>query len=163
MKFFSTIVPLFLSLTIVAQTITVKDLQLLPGSWKGSLTYIDYASGKPYTMPANAAIVQTQQVGQYLVAFTYPGEPKANGTDTFLISQNGKLFNGAKIVQLQHLENGGVIITTVQDGRDGNDNKKAILKHTYTIQKNIFINRKEVKFYDEKKWMLRNEYRFNRQ
>jgi hypothetical protein len=152
----------FLASSTIAQTITGKDLQLLIGSWKGSLTYLDYNSGKPYTMPANIDVEQLQGGNQFVVVYTYPDEPKANSKDTFLISDNGKSFNGAPITKKQQLKKGGLIFTTELNGQDGNDNKKAILKHIYTIQKNIFINRKEVKFTNGKKWTLRNEYRFTK-
>jgi hypothetical protein len=107
-------------------------------------------------------ILQIEQGEKFIAAISYPDEPKANGNDTFLISRAGKVFNGADIVKLQRLKNGGIIITTEQQAQDGNDNKSAVLKHIYTIQKNRFTNRKEVKFTGEKKWLLRNEYKFYR-
>ena len=36
--------------------VTVADLKPLTGKWQGSLTYLDYSSGKPFTMPANVDI-----------------------------------------------------------------------------------------------------------
>jgi hypothetical protein len=162
MKIYIAILFICFSATGFSQTLTVKDLQLLTGNWKGSLTYIDYSSGKPYTMPVNAGIIQAMQANGFIVMLSYPDEPKANGNDTFFISQNGKLFNGAKIVKLHRLKDEGIIITTATNGQDGNDNKKAVLKHIYTITKNSFSNRKEVKFTGKKNWQLRNEYKFNR-
>jgi len=163
MKLFITLLVTFFSVAVAAQTLTVKDLQFLPGSWKGTLTYIDYSSAKPYTMPANIDVAQIPQTSQFIITLSYPNEPKANANDTFFISKNGKIFNGGLIKKIQPLKDGGVIITTEQQGQDGNDNKKAVLKHIYTIQKNVFINRKEVKFAASKKWLLRNEYKFIRQ
>lgn len=162
MKICIAIMCICFSATGFSQTLTGKDLQLLPGNWKGSLTYIDYSSAKPYTMPVNAGITKVTQSNQFIVALTYPDEPKANGNDTFSISQNGKLFNGAKIVTLNRLKDGRIIITTAANGQDGNENEKAVLKHIYTITRNSFSNRKEVKFTDKKKWELRNEYKFYR-
>ena len=162
MRPFITMLFTFFSVAVFAQSITVKDLHLLPGSWKGSLTYIDYNSGKPYTMPANIEVVQMEQTDRFLLAFYYPDEPKANDKDTFLISNSGKVFNGGTIKKVERLKEGGIVITTEQNGRDGNDNKKAVLKHIYTIQNTVFISRKEVNFAGSKNWMLRNEYRFSR-
>jgi hypothetical protein len=34
-----------------------KDFAKLSGTWGGSLTYVDYSTGKPYTMPANLEII----------------------------------------------------------------------------------------------------------
>ncbi len=162
MKLFITVLLSVFSVTVFSQSVTIKDLQLLPGIWKGTLTYIDYSSGKPYTMPANIDVAQIEQTGKFIVALSYPNEPKANGNDTFSISKNGKIFNGGNIVRLQRLKNGGIIITTEQEGEDGNDNRKAVLKHIYSIQRNSFTNRKEVRFIKENKWILRNEYQFSR-
>jgi len=162
MKIIITALLVFFSVEVFAQTIAARDLQLLPGSWKGTLTYIDYGTGKPFTMPANIDVTQIAQSNQFVVAFSYPKEPKANGNDTFLISNNGKMFNGAPVKKVTLLKDGGIMIVTEKDGEDGNDNKKAILKHTYTIEKNNFTNVKEVKFIGEEKWMIRNEYKFSK-
>ena len=37
-------------------TVNSNDFKAAIGFWKGSLTYLDYASGKPYTMPANITL-----------------------------------------------------------------------------------------------------------
>ncbi|MEO5942700.1 MAG: hypothetical protein ABIP30_15405 [Ferruginibacter sp.] len=39
-----------------AQKTSVRDFDKLVGSWEGSLTYLDYSSGKPYTMSADIEI-----------------------------------------------------------------------------------------------------------
>jgi len=39
--------------------ITKQDIQTFTGNWKGTLTYLDYTSNKPYTMPADIVIKQT--------------------------------------------------------------------------------------------------------
>ncbi len=36
--------------SLKAQSVQVKDLSNSVGSWEGKLTYLDYASGKPFTM-----------------------------------------------------------------------------------------------------------------
>jgi hypothetical protein len=35
-----------------SQSFHVKDLAKSTGSWEGKLTYLDYSSGKPYSMAA---------------------------------------------------------------------------------------------------------------
>jgi hypothetical protein len=49
-------------------------------------------------------------------------------------------------------------MTTEVDGNDGNDNKKAVLRHTYELKSNTFSVTKEVKFEGSEKWIKRNEY-----
>ncbi len=161
MKFFYTLSFYVLFMTSAkTQVIKMDDLNFLINDWKGTLTYIDYKSGNPYTMPANMSFKKLNS-NELLAQHIYPDEPKANSIDTFVISNSGKFFNENKIIKVVHLSNNGIEITTQTKGKDGNDNKPALLKHIYTITKDSFINRKEVKFLDEKKWMLRNEYKFS--
>jgi len=144
-------------------TVSVNDFTPALGTLQGSLSYLDYSSGKPFTMPANVAIrVLTGKPNGIILTIDYPKEPKANGNDTLFISRDGDLLNGAKIVSRKILIDGSLEIVTDKDGRDGNDNKKAILRHIYTISKTKFTNRKEVKFEGTDTWILRNEYLFSR-
>jgi hypothetical protein len=43
-------------------------------------------------------------------------------------------------------------------GEDGNDHKKAILRHTYTLKSNNYSVVKDVKFDGTDVWIKRNEY-----
>ena len=161
MKFFCTISFFILFLNVAkSQVIKMDDLQFLINDWKGTLTYIDYKSGKPYTMPAEISFKKLS-ANELLAQQIYPDEPKANSVDTFVIGKLGKFFNDNKIIKVEHLPNNGIEITTQVKGKDGNDNKPALLKHIYTITEHTFTNRKEVKFIGSKNWQLRNEYKFS--
>ena len=142
--------------------VSVKDFKPAIGKWTGTLTYLDYSGGKPYTMPANITVgkdvANTQRIIFY---YDYPNEPKANGSDTLLISTGGAVFDGATVVSKER--NGRVLrIVTDKNGLDGNDSKAAVIRHIYTIGKKIFSIRKEVKFDGEEKWITRNEYKMSR-
>ena len=77
-------------------SVNVKDFKPAFGKWKGSLIYLDYSSGKPYTMPANVTISKdVNNVHRLIFAFVYPDEPKANGNDTLVISDDGLQVDGA--------------------------------------------------------------------
>ena len=162
MKFIEALfILIFYSTALHSQTLKTENLNLLVGNWNGTLTYLDYKSGKPFTMPAKVEIEKLDDFN-FQIAYNYPTEPKANSLDTFKISSNGKIFNGSKITKILHLLNKGIKITTEKIAVDGNDNKKAILKHIYTITISTFINRKEVKFLSSNVWLLRNEYKFSK-
>lgn len=133
------------------------------GEWKGSLTYLDYSSGKPFTMPANATLAQSANPNEIVLALVYPKEPKANGNDTLRIEKKGMEIDGAAVVSKTVNAEGILEIITERNGIDGNDNKKAVIRHIYRINKNVFSSRKEIKFDGEEKWILRNEYSFSRQ
>lgn len=50
---------MMISLSTYAQTKVIpEDLKTLIGSWEGSLTYLDYQTNKPFTMPATVVVKQ---------------------------------------------------------------------------------------------------------
>ena len=143
-----------------AQSFQVKNLSNSVGSWEGKLTYMDYSTGKPFTMLANIKIGLTADKKGYVMGYEYPKEPHANSKDTTFVIDN--LFGKDKIVEFKKEKDGGYKMTTEVDGNDGNDNKKAVLRHTYLLQSNTFSIIKEVKFEGTDKWIKRNEYLLNR-
>ena len=146
----------------LASTVSVKDFKPAFGKWQGTLTYLDYSSGKPYTLPCNINISKDESNTQRVIfAYQYPNEPKANGNDTIVISTDGRMIDD-ELVVLKEKENGSLKIIAERNGVDGNDNKKAVIRHIYSIGKRSFSKRKEVKFDGEEKWILRNEYKMGR-
>jgi uncharacterized membrane protein YphA (DoxX/SURF4 family) len=143
-------------------TVSGKDFEMTLGKWTGTLTYLDYTSGKPVTMPCNLTISKYKKNTRRLkLAYEYPNEPKANGKDAIVISADGKMIDDEMVVSIE-VVNDTLTITTNKNGVDGNDRKKALLRHIYIIGKNILIKRKEVKFEGEENWILRNEFKMSR-
>ena len=93
-----------------AQSLQIKDLSSSVGHWKGKLTYLDYSSGKPYTMSANIKISLTENKNGYIMGYEYPEEPHANSKDTTYIVN--KLFGKDKIVQFKKSVDGGFTLVT---------------------------------------------------
>ena len=161
------ITPVLFFITIFAgsaqttSTISSKDLKVIKGSWYGSLTYLDYSSNKPYTMPADVYVSQAGK-NTFILSHTYPDEPKANSADTIIISGNGKMINEEPVKSIRKPDNGNKEIVTEYLSVDGNDNKPAIIRHTYTVGKSFFSVRKEVQFTGQNEWLKRNEYRYTR-
>lgn len=138
----------------------IKDFQQISGRWHGSLTYLDYSSGKPYTMPADIEIKRLDNTNKFLFSNIYPDEMSANSTDTISISKDGKRIDEALIKSRRKLPNGDVEIVTEETGEDGNDNKVATFRHTYTLGKASFRKRKDVRFVGEQAWINRHEYAY---
>jgi hypothetical protein len=152
-------------LTARAQTgarIYPEDVKLWNGSWTGTLTYLDYRSNKPVTIPSDIDVRWNEEQMQLVVAYTYPKEPQANSVDTIIVSGDGQLFNNNRVVTRKKLGNGSVEITTEMMGKDGNDSKDALIRKTYIIGEESYLNRKEVRFAGEKVWIKRNESVFKR-
>jgi hypothetical protein len=161
MKQLIVIAALFVSLSLKAQ-VTVKDFEPAFGTMKGTLTYLDYTSGKPFTMPAIIILsAGTSGSGTIIRSLSYPEEPKANGTDTIIISAGGTMIDDEKLVS-RSVNAAQTEIITERDGIDGNDRRKAKIRHIYSISNTVFRIRKEVRFEGTDQWIQRNEYRFSR-
>lgn len=143
-----------------AQIFQTKDLSSSLGNWEGKLTYLDYSTGKPFTMSANIKISLTENKSGYIMGYEYPKEPHANSKDTTYIKN--KLFGRDKIIAFKKVADGDFSLVTEIAGEDGNDYKKAILRYTYQLKSNTYSIVKEVKFEGTDKWIKRNEYLFNR-
>lgn len=141
-----------------SQSFQVKDLAKSIGFWEGKLTYLDYSSGKPYSMAANITFSLTQDQKGFIMSYEYPKEPHANAKDTTYVT--GNLFGKDPIVTFKKEPNGDFQLITDVDGEDGNENKKAVLRHTYLLKEKQFSIVKEVKFVGTDQWIKRNEYVF---
>ena len=141
-------------------TISPTDFKSVKGAWTGSLTYIDYSTNKPYTMPANLNIGQGKNENQWGLSYIYPNEPKANSRGKIKISDQGRKLNNHKVISKQQLSDFKVQITTEHLGKD--NNKKALIRNIYILSERVLIIRKEVKFEDTETWFKRNEYNFKR-
>lgn len=157
-QLFVVIVLLISSKSFAQNTVTTDELKILVGEWKGNLTYIDYTTNKPFSMPANLSVKQNKN--QLILFNTYPKEPKANGKDKIKLSKDGSKINGVEIKSKEILDNGDIQVTTEKVGKD--NNLKATIRQTYILGKNRFIIRKEVKFEDSQEWLKRNEYNYTR-
>lgn len=168
MKTISTLsaIVLFLTFTATAQKpvkITPADLKIMEGNWVGTLTYLDYKSNQPFTMPANTSIQQSKDNPNFFLhSLGYSTEPKANQKDTLVIGNNGTTLDDYTIISYKKLAPDSIVIITQKKGIDGNDNKSALLRHTYTITTHLFTNKKEVKFVGTDKWLTRNTYSFTK-
>ena len=151
-----------LSLKAQENRLQKSDVALLCGAWEGTLTYLDYTTGKPYTMPANVMISSIKGSDHLLVQMDYPDEPKANSTDTLHLSGGGMMIDGEKIVSREVLTDGTVKVVSEEQGKDGNDNKSATFRFTRTSSNDVYEVMKEVRFDGEKTWVLRHIYSYKR-
>ena len=161
MKFIITTLLLLLSLSIYSQPqITAEDLATIVGSWVGTITYLDYQTNKPFTMAANLIVEKGKNVNTLVLNNLYPNEPKANNSDQIKVTKNGTFLNKHLVTTREELNNGSIQIQTEHNGKD--DNKKALVRHTYQISKNLFLIRKEVQFDERDAWIKRSEFSYKR-
>lgn len=140
--------------------ITADDLESVKGEWTGSLTYIDYSSNKPYSMPADLTVEEGKNQFQYILKYSYPNEPHANSKGKIEITKDGMRINKKDVVSIERTEFDGLIVKTEHSGKD--NKKKATIRNVYIISEDKFVLSKEVKFEDTTEWLKRNEYSFTR-
>lgn len=161
MKFIITNLVLLFSLSVYSQPqITTEDLKTIVGSWEGKITYLDYQTNKPFTMAANLIVEKGKGENRLVLKNLYPNEPKANNSDKIKVTKNGTLLNRHLVTKREELENGQIQIQTEHKGKD--DNKKALIRYTYQISKNLFLIRKEVQFDEVDGWIKRSEFSYKR-
>lgn len=158
------------SINIIAQekvsteksVIELVDLQNLLGEWNGTLTYIDYSSKKPFSMPSELNVASKGNNRKFILSYTYPNEPNANDKSKLKVSKDRSLLDGKPIVSRTQTSDGNTQIITEYSGKDGNENQKALIRNIYIIGKKKFIIRKEVQFDGTKDWIKRSEYNFDK-
>ena len=152
---------LFCVLGVHAQqklTISMDDLSPCLGSWEGNLTYLDYSSGKPFSMPAHVEITRLSGKQALVFVNNYPNEKHANTSDTLVLSPDGRYLGKGEVKSKKRLTNGDWEIYTEILGADGNENKKALLRTTFTFGEKTLQKRKDIQFEGETTWIKRHEY-----
>jgi hypothetical protein len=145
-----------------SSTIRIQDLTSLLGCWQGSITYLDYRSGKAFSMPAQLKIINEPGSELFFFFNIYPDEPKANSKDSFLLSTDGKKLNEETVHSVKRSSGNHTEFITEILAKDGNDNKPALLRYTYLISQTHFTRRKDVKFVGTTSWIRRNEFKYTR-
>jgi len=138
------------------------DIRKFIGEWNGKLTYLDYSSGKSYSIPCDLVISGKRKKKKLALKYTYPNEPKANSKGKIKFSKDRTLINKKRIRYKTTNPEGQTEIVTEVKGKDGNERKKALIRNIYKIGDNDLVIRKEVKFEDSNEWILRNEYAFKK-
>ena len=156
-----TLVALFAFSAVAQNTKLVpKELKVLEGAaWTGTLTYLDYSSGKKTSIKSDLTISKLGE-RKWSFAFTYPDEPKANSKDDVLLSEDGRTFDGETVVERTKLKNGILRIVTSRPGKD--NDKPATIRHTYLFSKTEFSIRKDVKLDGGTEFFERNTYSWQR-
>ena len=82
---------------LLSQEVQPDQIQDCVGNWEGTLTYLDYSSGNPFSMPANIKIEKGKNDRELLLFNEYPNEPKANNKGKMTLSKDGTKLNGKTI------------------------------------------------------------------
>ncbi|MEO7768252.1 MAG: hypothetical protein ABIS01_12530 [Ferruginibacter sp.] len=165
-KIFSTLI--FLMLTIYSAgaqnrtSISPVVFKNLTGCWQGRLNYSGTVIRKPYSTPAELVIKQTGMPGKFEFLNIYTKDPNENVPDTITISNDGRKINDATIKSNQTTPDGNLKIVAEVLGFDHDNNKAAIIRHTYTIGKNIYTYKKETQPEGQTDWLEKQEFKYVR-
>ncbi|KFF06406.1 hypothetical protein [Flavobacterium reichenbachii] len=162
MFLFFTIVLTSLSVFSQSNLVSASEFQKSVGKWKGTLIYLDYKTSKPYEMPADLEVIQSNELNQFKFNNFYPNETSANSSHTIAITDDGKKLNDELVKSNKKLSDGSLEIITEILGKDGNDNASALIRHTYLIGAKTFEIKKEVQFTGTKIWLLRHTYKYSK-
>lgn len=145
-----------------APKVSAEDLRRLTGArWTGTLTYLDYRSNKPVSIPSNLTVTQTTgDENAWVFDYAYPEEPKADGKRTLKIEDHGTVFDGETVVERAGLDSGGFRLVTVKRGKD--NDREALFRFTYTLDGSAFSIRKEVRPEGAAEFFERNTYSWKR-
>jgi hypothetical protein len=137
-----------------------KDWKPLEGgTWVGTLTYLDYSSGKRTSIKSNIAVAKLSD-RKWSFDFTYPEEPKANSKDIVVLTDDGKTFDGETVIQRAKLKDGVIRIVTSRAGKD--NDKPCTIRHTYLVSKTEFSMRKDVRLDSGGDYFERHTYSWRR-
>ena len=147
------------SVTLENKT-TISDFHSLSGKWKGQLTYLDYNSNKPVSIPANTLfeMVSDSSFDQFIY---YTDEPHKNADSRYIIRENGTVLNEMKLVERKE-EKGKLLLVFEYRGPDGNDNRMATMQRVMELTGIELTITKMVKFDGEENYIQRHQYRFTR-
>ena len=140
-------------------TISTNDFKVLDNTnWEGTLTYIDYQSGKPTDVATTMQINISEKTIEQDIQYVW--EPDKNVEAITKIKKNGRFLGKQKVVSKILGEDESMLIITTTKGKD--DGKKATFYYTYEFDSKYYKVTKEVQFTDSDERFMRNSYRYTR-
>src|SRR5690349_753354 len=112
--------------------------------WTGERVYLDYGPNSEGSIRRNLTVTETPGDGQsWVFEYEYPVEPKANGKETVTLGDGGASLDGEEVVERTSLDGGVLRVVTERRGKD--NDRDALIRHTYLIGESTFSIKKEVR------------------
>lgn len=142
--------------------ICAHDIDALAGpAWTGTLTYVDYESGRRTTIDSSFVV---RRVGESPPAWEfgvgYSTEPHADAREVVALSSDGRSLGDERVILRESLPDGGVQIVTESDGED--DGRAARFRFEHTVTPREYTRRKLVRFDGDSEFFERHTYRWTR-
>ncbi len=143
--------------------VTEADIDRLAGGpWVGTLTYLDYGSGKRVSIDSSLVVRRLEgEPPSWEFGVGYSKEPHADSKETVVLGRGGEVL-GDEVVVSREVVAGGVKIVTEADGED--DGRKARFRFEHVISEREYTRRKLVRFAGagEGEFFERHVYRWGR-
>ena len=140
-------------------TLTDNDLRkFVADSWKGSLMYIDFGSGKEVSIPCEMKVEETKS-GSLSMHYIYPAEPQMNSLIQAQLENENRWFEGRQIVSVDRNENYLEFVSVMEE--DVND-EETFYYFTYKVSDNQLSIKREYQLPGSSEILLRNQYTFSR-
>ena len=140
-------------------SISLDDFKVLNNtSWEGTLTYLDYQSGKLTPIATTMQMRITDKAIETDLQYTW--EPDKNVQVKTRIRKNGTHLGKQKVISKTQKEDGTMHLMTSSEGKD--DNRKATLYYTYEFSIDGYHVTKEVQFEGSNERFLRNKYDYKK-
>lgn len=144
-----------------APRLTPADLDALIGApWVGTLTYLDYTSGRHTTIDSSLTVRRiSDEPSSWEFAVGYSREPDADARETVPLSADGRRL-GDEVVVLRQAFPGGLRFITESDGAD--DSRPARFRFEHTLSDHGYSRRKLVRLAGEPEFFERHIYQWSR-
>lgn len=138
------------------------DLDLISGQpWTGALTYLDYTSSKPTTIPCTMIIARIPDPDlAWEMRIGYPDEPHANSSNVLRIGAAGTTLDNETVLERTTMRDGAIRLVTKTTGTDAD--RKATFKFVYVLSPNSCSIQKLVCPEGESVFFERHIYRWVR-
>jgi hypothetical protein len=140
-------------------SISLEDFKILNNtSWEGTLTYLDYQSGKLTPVSTTMQITITDKVIEQNIQYTW--EHNKNVKAKTKIRKKGTYLGKQKVISKTIKADGSMQLITSAEGTD--NNKNATLYYTYEFNNDTYKVMKEVQFEGSENRFMRNTYDYKK-
>ncbi|RYU82458.1 DoxX family protein [Hymenobacter persicinus] len=144
-------------------TVAMRELAGLARPWQGSLTYLDYQTKRPVTLPTVLNGMQSAP-RELVLDFIYqePEGGQVKGYDKLQLSADGRriIWDGTPMQVISRQREADRTLVLVLEGPGQDDNRACLIRRTLRLGTRQLSVVKEVKYADSAAFLTRNTYRF---
>ncbi|MCB2379120.1 DoxX family membrane protein [Hymenobacter sp. BT635] len=145
-------------------TVTMQELLPVARQWNGTLTYLDYSTKQPVSLPTSLGARQSAPRELTLqFVYTEPSGQQVTGADQLRLSADGATVEWDDVL-LQVISKTPLPDHTAElvlEGRGQDDGKSCLIRKTLVLSATQFSVSKQVKYATSEEFVTRNTYSFH--